>query len=250
MNRGLIVEPISHHPRVWRLSEACVLPDERSYFYLIETAARACLIDSGWGLGWTIDDLPLLMPGRPITAIASHSHVDHIGLFAAFPDRLAHAGESTIYASPDHEATQAWPYLEGRPLLSDGDGQIDLSTYQIDPAPLTGTLSDGDVIDLIEARLEIVHTPGHSPGSISLRCPEAHLLFTADILHAGAIYDAIPGASRTQVLRSHERLSSLDFARVAPGHGPMLSRMQALERMTSYCDLTGGVRPSARSSFA
>ncbi|MEM9442165.1 MAG: MBL fold metallo-hydrolase [Pseudomonadota bacterium] len=249
MKRGLIIEAICRQPRILRLTEACIRPQERSYFYLIETTSRSCLIDSGWGLGWTITDLPLHVSDRPVTAIATHSHVDHIGRLAAFPDRLAHAEELAVYAAPDHEATQAWPYLEDRPLLNEGDGQINLSTYKIAPAPLTGTLSDGDVIDLTEARLEVVYTPGHSPGSISLRCPEADLLFTADALHAGPIYDNIPGASRAQLLKSHERLSSLDFAYAAPGHGPMLNRAQALARMTSYRDLCGSIRLPTNASL-
>ena len=219
-------------------------PEERSYFYLIETEARACLIDSGWGFGWSPKNLPLRQKGLAITAIASHSHVDHIGRFGTFTDRLAHGEEAAVYASPEHEATQARPYLEGRALLREGDGRVDLAAYQIAPAPLTGTLSDGDVIDLDGAHLEVIHTPGHSPGSISLRCPEAALLFTADVLHAGPIYDGIPGASRDDVLESHRRLGALDFDQVAPGHGPMLNRAQALARMAAYRDLLGGVRPS------
>ena len=244
MNTGLIVESISWRPCVQRLSEAGVRPEERSYFYLIETETRACLIDSGWGLGWTTAELPLLQQCRTVIAIASHSHVDHIGMFGAFTNRLAHGEEAAVYASPDHRATQAWPYLEDRALLSDGDGRIDLAAYQIAPAPLTGTLSDGDVVELQGARLEVIHTPGHSVGSISLRCPEAGLLFTADVLHAGPIYDDIPGASRVDVLNSHRRLSALEFDRVAPGHGPMLSRGEALARIATYRDLPGGVRPS------
>ncbi|MGI9506265.1 MAG: MBL fold metallo-hydrolase, partial [Geminicoccaceae bacterium] len=167
-----------------------------------------------------------------------------IGMFGAFTDRLAHGKEAAVYASPDHEATQAWPYLEGRALLNEGDGAIDLATYQTKPAPLTGTLRHGEVIDLQGARLEVIHTPGHSPGSISLRCAEASLLFTADVLHAGPIYDDIPGASRADVLKSHRCLGALDFDHVAPGHGPMLSRAQAFERIAAYRDLPGGVRPS------
>jgi len=244
MNTGLVVESISWRPRVQRLSEAAVRPEERSYFYLIETSIRACLIDSGWGLGWTTAELPLLQQDRAVTAIASHSHVDHIGMFGAFTNRLAHGEETAVYASPDHKATQAWPYLQDRALLNEGDGKIDLSAYQIAPASLTDTLGDGDVIDLQGARLEVIHTPGHSPGSISLRCPEAGLLFTADVLHAGPIYDDIPGASREDVLRSHRRLSALEFNHVAPGHGPMLSRGEALARIAAYRDLPGGVRPS------
>lgn len=244
MSTGLIVESISRRPRVQRLSEAAVRPEERSYFYLIETETQACLIDSGWGLGWTIAQLPLLRQGLAVTAIASHSHVDHIGMFGSFTNRLAHGDEAVVYASPDHKATQAWPYLEGRALLNEGDGEIDLSTYQIAPAPLTRTLGDGDVIDLQGARLKVIHTPGHSPGSISLRCPEAGLLFTADVLQAGPIYDDIPGASRADVLRSHRRLSKLDFDHVAPGHGPILSRGEALARIAAYRDLPGSVRLS------
>ncbi len=227
---GLVAEPVV--PGVTRLSEKIVSDAERSFFYLVEGKNADCLIDGGWGFCTTLGGLRR-DPEKPLIGIATHSHFDHIGLLHLADRRLGHATEAAIFAGPDPVATQALPYLDGRPVLANGDAIVGETVMQR-ACPLDALLDDGDVVDLGGRRLAVLHTPGHSPGSLSLLDTDAGLLFVADTVHDGHIWDNIPGADRQDLLMSHARLAEVDFVRACPGHGAMLTRVDVLDRMARY----------------
>ncbi len=82
-------------------------------------------------------------------------------------------------------------------------------------------LENGDIVKFGEVDLLVLHTPGHSPGSISLI--GENCVFTGDTLFAGSIGRVdLPGGSSTQIMRSlREKLAVLpDKFAVYPGHGP------------------------------
>lgn len=92
--------------------------------------------------------------------------------------------------------------------------------FNVASPPADKTLKEGDVIQVGEVRLKVLHTPGHSRGSISLLGQDA--VFTGDTLFAGSIgrYD-FPDSSSKEIVRSLKRLSMLpDHFRMYPGHGP------------------------------
>ena len=82
-------------------------------------------------------------------------------------------------------------------------------------------LEHGNSIDIGDLVLRIIHTPGHSPGSISIICKD--LVFTGDTLFKGSIGRTdLPGGNLRQILTSiKEKLLTLeDDTIVYPGHGP------------------------------
>ncbi len=86
--------------------------------------------------------------------------------------------------------------------------------------PADQTLREGDVIRVGRVELKVLHTPGHSKGSISLLGED--VVFTGDTLFAGSIgrYD-FPDASLREIMSSIKRLATLpDHMKVYPGHGP------------------------------
>lgn len=230
---GLLVEDMGAD--ILRLSESMLQESERSFFYLIRGDQHSCLIDGGWGLGAGLPDhwLPDLI------AVATHSHFDHIGHLYQATTRLGHPAEAAIFADPQPEATQAAPWLYGRPVLMDGSA-IDPITPGQRACPLTGQLEEGAIVDLGGRRLVVLHTPGHSPGSISLYDDSTQSLFCGDVLLSGHIYDDIPGADPALVRLSHRRLASLPFRQTFGGHGPVMDRGTALTRMARYADARSG----------
>jgi glyoxylase-like metal-dependent hydrolase (beta-lactamase superfamily II) len=87
--------------------------------------------------------------------------------------------------------------------------------------PADRTLREGDIIEVGDVKLKVMHTPGHSPGSIALLAGE--YVFSGDTLFAGSIgrYD-LPGASLDELVKSLKKLLTLpDRVRVCPGHGPV-----------------------------
>lgn len=219
-------------PGLWRLADRRVAAEERSYFYLLTGDDGALLIDGGWGLDPVVADLPV-DPGTPLTALATHSHFDHIGALADIAERWGPAQEAPVFAAPTAETTQAYPYLRGRPVCADG-GCLTVEPFWIRPCPLTHVI-DGDCrLTLAGFDLDIRHVPGHSPGSLAVFLPARGWLFSGDTVHDGFIYDAIPGASAAALLRSHRRLAALPVAAVYPGHGAVLDRTAFHEALSRH----------------
>lgn len=230
MNKGLVAVQLTAN--VTRFCEPLVCPDERSYFYLVEGRDFDCLIDSGWGLGWELTDLPRDAL-KPLIAIATHSHHDHIGRFFEATERLGHLSEAELFSSCDAVDKQAFPYLDNRSALADGS-KLTRQSYQIPASPLTGLLSDGDEIELGGVRLEILHTPGHSPGSLTIADHRSGFLFCADTVHEGHIHDDIPGADRSVLLASHQRLFERKISLACPGHGSVMDIAAFQTRIAEY----------------
>jgi glyoxylase-like metal-dependent hydrolase (beta-lactamase superfamily II) len=227
---GLIVDPVA--PGVLRLSEAVVSERERSYFYLLVGRDADCLIDGGWGFCSSLVALRP-EPSKPLLAIATHSHFDHIGLLHLAGNRYGHPAEAAVFAEPNPFATQVLPYLDGLEALA-GGGRIDPASVRQHACPLDAFLDEGGTLDIGGRSLTALHTPGHSPGSLTILDAANGLLFCADVVHDGHIWDDIPGADQSLLLRSHERLLEVDFALACPGHGAILSPAAFQHRIARY----------------
>lgn len=116
-----------------------------------------------------------------------------------------------------------WDHIQAVPAVRDAGFEV--AVHPDDAAMLPSydsTLADGDTIEVGRLRLGVIHTPGHTPGSLCFVLPEAGLLFSGDTLFPGG-----PGNTRTAegdfatIIRSiDERLFTLPGpTRVLPGHG-------------------------------
>ena len=101
--------------------------------------------------------------------------------------------------------------------------QLELSLFlgAKDSPTADRTLKDGDVIRIGDGRLRVLHTPGHSPGSISL-LGDGFVLSGDTLFMEGVGRTDLPGGSRPELVRSiREKLMTLpDETIVLPGHGP------------------------------
>jgi hydroxyacylglutathione hydrolase len=140
--------------------------------------------------------------------INTHGHVDHISANRQLKRRT---GADICIHRSDSEML-----IDARKNFSD------LLAVPITSPPADRFLDEGDVISVGERELKILHTPGHSPGGISL--VSDGLVFTGDTLFAGAIgrWD-FPGASYNLLLASvrNKLLILGEEMIVYPGHGPI-----------------------------
>jgi glyoxylase-like metal-dependent hydrolase (beta-lactamase superfamily II) len=141
------------------------------------------------------------------TIVLTHGHFDHLGAVATLME--ATAAPLAIHRLDADAAADPSANLSG---LSGGD----VCAPQADII-----LEDGDTVSVGLLRLKVLHTPGHTPGSICLYAP-GHL-FSGDTLFAGSVgrTDLPGGDARALQASIRDRLAALpDDTRVYPGHGP------------------------------
>ncbi len=138
------------------------------YLVFDEDTSEGWIIDCSWGPKPMIDKAREL--GLKITKIIlTHAHVDHLAgideVRKAFPD-------ATVYL---HEDEADWT-SNAEKNLSAGHGQ----PFTTEPADVL--LKDGQTLDLGTTTWTVHHTPGHSPGSVTLHCPALNAAIVGDVL--------------------------------------------------------------------
>ncbi len=174
-------------------------------------AAKDCLIvDTGLEAGALVDFLQKHNL-NPAAVVLTHGHADHIAglvvLRQSFPGIKVYIHK--LDAGMLTEAENNMSTLAGMPFSTE---------------PADGFIEEGDKIEQANIKLEILHTPGHTPGGISLYSREDRLVFVGDTLFAGSVgrTDIPPYGNMEQLIRGiREKLLTLpDETVVCPGHGP------------------------------
>ena len=172
------------------------------------------------------------MTERPVQAVASHTHFDHIGLHHEFPCRLCHGAEAHLLRHPTRENTFADKYVTDDIFTTLPPEPYAAKIYAVKAAPATRLLWDGDNVDLGDRHFEVIHTPGHSPGGIALWELATGILFSGDIVYDGELIEGTTNLEQGQYVQSMERLLKLPVRVVHGGHFPSYSgeRHRALIR--------------------
>jgi glyoxylase-like metal-dependent hydrolase (beta-lactamase superfamily II) len=103
---------------------------------------------------------------------------------------------------------------------------FDLDGTPRTPAPPTRVLVEGDVVDLGDRVFEVLHLPGHSPGSIGLWNAREGLLFSGDAVYDGPLLDEIEGADVEAYVATMQRLRELPVTTVHAGHDGSMDRQR------------------------
>lgn len=219
------------------IRERHVSPDLRCNIWLVRGRKRDLLIDSGLGLA-SLRAYLAPLTARPLLAVASHCHFDHIGGHHEFPERLCHPAEAEVLRAPTAENT-VWERYRGRPELA-GDfralppGGFNPDAYRVEPAPATRLIDEGDELDLGDRLFRVFHMPGHSPGSICLYEPATRTLFTGDVLYDGELLDALYHSDRERYRETLARLREFPAEVFHCGHYASFGRARMLELVDAY----------------
>jgi glyoxylase-like metal-dependent hydrolase (beta-lactamase superfamily II) len=150
--------------------------------------------------------------------VSTHGHWDHIGDNAAV---AAETGAEIAVHPLDRDRLE-----HPQPLWA---------PFEIPPSVPAVELAEGGEIRFGEIRLRVLHTPGHTEGSVCLLSADDGLLFSGDTLFAGAWGRVdLPGGSAEAMAASIARLAELeDHLAVLPGHGPSTT----IRRERAWMDL-------------
>jgi glyoxylase-like metal-dependent hydrolase (beta-lactamase superfamily II) len=192
---------------VWEPEGRCIVLDPGDEPHLVESMVRE-------------------MELTPVLIAATHGHIDFVGAVAELRDTFripfaAHRLEEEILDRLPEDAR-----LFGLPTIR---------RPQVDR-----WLEEGDELSCGEARLKVIHTPGHTPGSICLLCE--NMVFTGDTLFAGGYgrSDLPGGEERTLLASVRDRIFSMeDTTIVYPGHGPTTTVGQEKKRNWIVSRLAG-----------
>ncbi|MGI5970615.1 MAG: MBL fold metallo-hydrolase [Oscillospiraceae bacterium] len=157
--------------------------------FLITGSRRAVLIDSNWASPVSPEAVGRLT-GLPVALFVSHGDIDHVGGNELWPERFAHPDEMQKLA-------ETTPGLSYKPFT---DSHIDLG---------------GRI-------LEVIHGPGHTPGSIAFFDREAGLLFPGDTAGEATVFQFGPGRDLLSFINTQAKFAALGSAvkLVCPSHGP------------------------------
>jgi glyoxylase-like metal-dependent hydrolase (beta-lactamase superfamily II) len=211
--------------RITLIEEPNVRDLLRANLWHLRGRDRDVLIDCGLGVTALA---PLLRErfGREPVLVLTHAHLDHMGSAHEFSHIWAHPLERVDEPAP---GSLYGPVLAAQlgldeplpPVLLTArpHGDYAVGSYLVQPARLTRPLADGDLVELGDHTLTVLHLPGHSPGSIALFDESDGTLFSGDVIYDDVLLDCLPGSDTEQYARSLRRLRNLPVRLTYPGHG-------------------------------
>lgn len=208
---------------------------EETHCYLLEGQERCLLIDTGLGISNISEEVKKLA-GKPVTAVATHIHWDHIGGHKYYPDFYAHEAELN-WLNGEFPLTMDTirDMVIDRCDLPEG---FDVNTYEFFQGTPTRTLHGGDTIDLGGRVITALHTPGHSPGHLCFWESQRGYLFTGDLVYKDTLFAYYPSTDPQAYLESLEVVAALPVKRVFPAHHSLDIQPEILNRMRdAFCQL-------------
>jgi len=185
-----------------------------------ETAKDCLIIDTGLEASELIDFLQEHKL-NPLAVVLTHGHVDHIAGVAVLRKNYP---DIKVYI---HK-------LDAEMLREDASHVSALTGRQPSTADIIGTdfvIEDASCIEQAGIKLEVLHTPGHTPGGICLYSKDEGIVFTDDTLFANGVGRTDLGGNMEQLIKSiKEKLFTLpNETAVYPGHGPVTTIARARE---------------------
>lgn len=182
---------------------------EHTNMYYIIGHQKNLLIDAGTGIQ-PLRPLLEAIDDKPIDLVLTHSHWDHMGNVHEFENVYVHGADMTWLKDG---LPIPRPVIEGM-IIKDVPLEM---TCDFKCPPLSHP-NPKDISKLVFENIEIIHTPGHSPGSVCLYDKTRQIMFTGDILYKGTIYCHYESTDPSALYESVKRVASYEIKRLLTGH--------------------------------
>ncbi len=208
--------------------------------YLILGEEKALLWDTGMGIG-DIKNVVDQLTDLPVTVLNSHSHNDHIGGNILFDEVWCYNLDTAIThltegASHEEVADEVSP----ESVWKEFPAGFDPETYAIAGKAPTGTVEDGDVIDLGGRSLEVVYTPGHSSNAIMLIDEANGLLFTGDTYYPAPLYafsaDSVFSEYVASMRKIIDKIADKNIEWIYASHNEVVHGVEVLSQVTEHME--------------
>jgi glyoxylase-like metal-dependent hydrolase (beta-lactamase superfamily II) len=216
--------------------------------FVVEGDERVAVLDTGMGFG-DFKALADSLSTKPPVVLLSHAHFDHIGDAWKYDDVRVHPAEADdLRAGYPLERMRRWfddEYMRDIPLPEETDPE----TAYIPGKNPSNELNEGDMIDLGGRALRVYHTPGHSPGGVTLIDEVHRLMFPGDAIYAGPMFAhndyGDPLAYRESLRRLAELAQDVDV--VYPSHNRVpLAPADVVAMHDAYEEIFSGREPDER----
>lgn len=189
---------------------------EETHCYLIIGEQKCVLIDTGMGIS-NIKQITDMLTDKPIVAIPTHAHWDHIGGLKEFDEFYLHEtevqwvnGEFPLSLEYIKKLVVELPFEQPK--------SFNLENYTIFQGIPTMILKDGDEIDLGNRQLKVIHTPGHSPGHICLYEADREWLYTGDLVYMDKLTAFFPTSDPVAYKQSIDKIRKLAVKKILSSH--------------------------------
>jgi glyoxylase-like metal-dependent hydrolase (beta-lactamase superfamily II) len=200
---------------------------EQVVSYLVIDKKNAFLIDAGMGYQ-SIYNVVKKITALPITVLLSHAHWDHIGGVADFEKVFVFDDKFEKESLKKGFLSTQITELSDPNMFSDGYQPI---KYNSSGTQNFETFSHSQMIHSDNFNIKVVHTPGHTPGSVCFYIPELDVLFTGDSLYPGPLYAQLPESNIHDFIFSMKRLSKLSKPHllILPGHNAIAAKSHLID---------------------
>lgn len=189
---------------------------EETHCYLLCGEKIAVLIDTGLGVS-NIKNVVDRLTKLPVTVVTTHVHWDHIGGHKYFDNIAVHESEkdwlSVQFPIPLQVVKNNLTKIPCNFPMN-----FDVDDYQIFHGMPQRILHDSELLDLGGRKIQVVHTPGHSPGHCCFYEPERNYLYSGDLIYKGCLYAFYPTTDPVLFYESVRLIHKYKISKVLPGH--------------------------------
>lgn len=216
---------------------------EEAISYLAIGSERSVVIDTGTGLG-NLKKLVCDLTDLPVSVINTHTHWDHVGANSQFNEIACYNHpECTGKLTQGVSNEKLHPSITGDSIWKPLPENIDPKSWSIPSVHPTRVFEDGHIFELGGRTLEVLYTPGHSPGSICLLDKNNRILFTGDTFFPGPLYAHPEDVNIEDYIASIQKMESLlgEYDYVCSGHNDPWVNSEVIHRVSeAFADIMSG----------